>query len=138
MEQKQKANIKPDFVIPKSFPKTYAKTSSIDHGGLGLFAGENIKEGTVVIEYTGKIIPYTEARTLKNRTYLKAITFTKHLDGNVDYASNAKYINDNTDRTKLNVSFVKQKLRVFVTASRDIHKVRERFYFLPESVDVVV
>mmetsp|Transcript_13139 Transcript_13139/g.17028 ORF Transcript_13139/g.17028 Transcript_13139/m.17028 type:complete len:348 (-) Transcript_13139:40-1083(-) len=107
--------------------KTYAKTSTIQHGGLGLFAGEDIKAGDTIIEYTGKMLSYKQARTIKNRTYLKAISFTKHLDGNVDYASDAKYINDNTDKSKHNVKFSKKDERIFVIADRDLKKDEELF-----------
>lgn len=111
--------------------KVYVATSSISGAGNGLFASEFIKKDDIIIEYTGKILNFSESRRLKNRAYLKVVDFNKHIDASVDNASNAKFINDNLDKTKINVTFVKIKVvgdsRIFVKALRDVQIDEELF-----------
>ena len=134
------------------FPKTVSGPSTVTGADLGLFAGETIAKGRILVEYTGRNLSLSEAKVLKNRMYLKAVSgfekvvvltrshevqqasFNHHIDGSVDYASKAKYINDHIDKSKHNVKFItappaepKGKKRVFVKASREIRDGEELF-----------
>ena len=82
-------------------------------------------------------------------------SFNHHIDGSVDYASKAKFINDHIDKSKHNVKFVtvagkdgSKKKRVFVQALREIKEGEELFvdygrghwlfHPLPEFLDLEV
>ena len=42
------------------------KKSNIDNKGRGLYATKNIKEGTKIIDYIGKLLPINKSNNLTN------------------------------------------------------------------------
>ena len=60
---------------PAEFPKTYSAKSTIPGAALGLFAAEIIAPGKTIVEYTGRNLTLAQAKVLKNRMYLKAVSF---------------------------------------------------------------
>eukprot|EP00924_Labyrinthula_sp_SR-Ha-C_P006852 snap_masked-scaffold_8-processed-gene-2.24-mRNA-1 protein AED:1.00 eAED:1.00 QI:0/-1/0/0/-1/1/1/0/247 len=107
--------------------KLVVKQSTVKEGGKGLFADELIEKETIFIEYTGKILNFGQAKELADRSYLKGISLSKHIDGNVPEASIAKYINDNMNLKKINCRFLKRFGRVFVQTLRNVEKGEELF-----------
>eukprot|EP00516_Mucochytrium_quahogii_P010290 CAMPEP_0203771896 /NCGR_PEP_ID=MMETSP0099_2-20121227/3692_1 /ASSEMBLY_ACC=CAM_ASM_000209 /TAXON_ID=96639 /ORGANISM=" , Strain NY0313808BC1" /LENGTH=349 /DNA_ID=CAMNT_0050669337 /DNA_START=184 /DNA_END=1234 /DNA_ORIENTATION=- len=101
--------------------------STIEGAGTGLFAVADIRAGTEIIEYTGSILTLEQAKVLRNRTYLKAVTLNRHIDGNGPGSSMAKYINDHVDGSKHNVKFKKIADKIMVVSTRDIDKGEELF-----------
>lgn len=69
-------------------PKVSVKRSS---AGLGLFAGETIEKGQLIIEYTGERISEDEANRRGGR-YLFQVTDELVIDG-TDRKNTARYIN---------------------------------------------
>ena len=101
----------PKFV-PQEGLKLKVKRAS---AGLGLFAGEDIKKGTCIIEYTGKLVTNKEADEINSR-YLFAVNQGKTIDGS-SRTNKARYINHGC---KPNAETDIFKNRVYVTAIRNI------------------
>jgi hypothetical protein len=95
------------FPSPESLPLLVPGTSTLPHAGTGLFAGEDISKGSILVEYYGQILTLSEARQVRDRTYLKVVKFNRHINATGDDASIARFINDNIDRSAINAEFVK-------------------------------
>lgn len=105
------------------------RASTVPAAGKGLFAGaDGLVRGARVIEYTGRILTLQQAKVLKSRMYLKAVSLNRHIDGGPEeLASAARFINDHVDASRHNVRFVTQDQRVFVVATRDVGADEELF-----------
>ena len=93
---------------------------------LGLFAGENIKKGELIIEYIGNILNKEEADKATTNQYLFEITRNKTIDGSVKW-NIARYCNHACDEAANAESDVK-KGRVFIKAIKNIQEGEEIVY----------
>ena len=91
--------------------------------GLGLYAGEDIKKGTCVIEYVGREISKDEQYTSRSK-YLFEINSKKTIDGAVR-TNTARYINHSC---LPNCEIDIHKARVFVMAKKNIKAGEELNY----------
>lgn len=94
--------------------------------GLGLFAGENIKKGELIIEYIGNILNKEEADKKTTSQYLFEITRNKTIDGSPRW-NIARYCNHACGDAANAESEIK-KGRVFVRAIKDIKEGDEICY----------
>ena len=105
------------------------KKSNIDNKGRGLYAARNIKEGTKIINYKGKLITkkQTEESDKYNNNkpiYLFTINKKYDLDGDFKY-NTARLINHSCNP---NCEVYGTGLKVWVYAIRDIKKGEELTY----------
>ncbi|HEV8677624.1 MAG TPA: SET domain-containing protein [Candidatus Paceibacterota bacterium] len=91
--------------------------------GLGLFALEDIKRGTCIIEYTGREISKEEQYTSRSK-YLFEINRTKTIDG-ATRSNTARYINHSCAP---NCEIEIKNARVFVMAKKNIKAGEELNY----------
>jgi SET domain-containing protein len=91
--------------------------------GLGLFAGEDIKKGTCIIEYVGREISKEEQYT-SNSKYLFEINRSKTIDG-ATRSNTARYINHSCAP---NCEIDIKNARVFVMAKKNIKAGEELNY----------
>ena len=103
-----------------SFPKTVVRKSS---AGLGLFAGEPIKKGQIVIEYVGNRMTTAEANK-KGGQYLFEVSSRTTIDGTPRW-NTARYANYSC---KPNAEAVLHGTRVMITAMRKIEEGEEITY----------
>jgi SET domain-containing protein len=102
------------------------KKSQIDNKGRGLYATKNIKEGTKIINYIGKIITNKKVEKSdkydnKKPIYLFTLNKTYSLDG--DYKFNvAGLVNHSCDA---NARYDGKGLKIWITADKDIKKGEE-------------
>ena len=102
------------------------KKTNIDRKGLGLYAAKNIKKGTKIINYVGKII--TKKQTEQSRKYDNAkpiylFNLNNRYDLDGDYSFNtARLINHSCSN---NCEYDGKGLKLWVTAIRDIKKGEE-------------
>tara|TARA_B100000401_G_C52434071_1_gene544112 strand:- start:60 stop:527 length:468 start_codon:yes stop_codon:yes gene_type:complete len=102
------------------------KKSKIDNKGHGLYAAKDIKEGTKIINYLGKIITNKEADESskydnKKKIYLFSLNKKFSLDG--DFPFNiAGLVNHSCDN---NCDYNGKGLKIWITAIRDIKKGEE-------------
>ena len=102
------------------------KKSSIDNKGRGLYASKDIKEGTKIIDYIGKIITNKEADESdkfdnKKKIYLFNLNKKFSLDGDFSY-NIAGLINHSCDN---NCDYNGKGLKIWITAIKDIKKGEE-------------
>tara|TARA_B100000427_G_scaffold239_1_gene234 strand:- start:10105 stop:10581 length:477 start_codon:yes stop_codon:yes gene_type:complete len=102
------------------------KKSNIDRNGRGLYAAKNIKNGTKIINYVGKII--TKKQTEKSNKfdnkkpiYLFNLNNKYDLDGKVSW-NTARLINHSCSN---NCDYEGKGLKLWVTAIKDIKKGEE-------------
>jgi len=102
------------------------KKSNIDKNGQGLYAIKDIKEGTRIIDYVGKII--TKKKTEESEKfdnskpiYLFDLNTRHDLDGDVSW-NTARLINHSCLN---NCDYKGKGLKLWVTAIRDIKKGEE-------------
>ena len=102
------------------------KKSNIDRNGQGLYAIKDIKEGTRIIDYVGKII--TKKKTEESEKfdnskpiYLFNLNTRHDLDGDVSW-NTARLINHSCLN---NCDFEGKGLKLWVTTIRDIKKGEE-------------
>ena len=98
--------------VPQEGLKLKVKRAS---AGLGLFAGEDIKKGTCLIEYTGPLVTNKEADEINSR-YLFAVNQGKTIDGS-GRDNKARYVNHGC---RPNAETDVYKNRVFITAIKNI------------------
>ena len=91
--------------------------------GLGLFAGEDIKKGTCVIEYTGRTLTKEEEYS-SNSLYLFEVSKKKTIDG-ATRSNTARYINHSC---RPNCEIEIKKEHVLVMAKRNIKAGEELSY----------
>ena len=102
------------------------KKSIIDNKGRGLYASRDIKKGTKIIDYIGKIITNKEADESdkfdnKKKIYLFNLNKKFSLDG--DFSFNiAGLVNHSCDA---NARYDGKGLKIWITADRDIKKDEE-------------
>jgi SET domain-containing protein len=102
------------------------KKSKIDNKGRGLYASRDIKKGTKIINYIGKIITNKEADESskydnKKRIYLFSLNNKFSLDGDFSY-NIAGLVNHSCDN---NCDYNGKGLKIWITAIRDIKKGEE-------------
>ena len=107
-------------MIKKQTLKVKVKRSS---AGLGLFAEEDIKKDSFVIEYTGNILSSKEADA-RGGKYLFEVNSRKVIDGS-GRENKARYINHSC---RPNCEIEIKKGRVFVYARKNIKKGEELSY----------
>lgn len=124
----------------KQLPDHHFKIVKVKRGleGMGLFAGENIKKGEMIIEYIGNIITTKEANELATNQYLFEINSRKTIDGSPKW-NIARYCNHACDEASNAESDI-VKGRVFVKATKDIKEGEEIYYdygeeFIKEHID---
>jgi len=103
------------------------RASTIVGAGMGLFAKKLIPKDTVIVEYSGRVLDLEQAKVLRDRMYLKAVTLNRHIDAKGPDGSLAKYINDHVSKERHNASFFKKDTRVFIRALRNIQPGEELF-----------
>ena len=102
------------------------KKSNIDRKGRGLYATQNIKEGTRIIDYVGKIITKKQTEDSEKfdnskPIYLFNLNNRYDLDGDVSW-NTARLINHSCLN---NCDYEGQGLKLWVTAIKDIKKGEE-------------
>ena len=102
------------------------KKSKIDNNGRGLYAKKDIKEGTKIIDYKGKIITnkqVDESDKYDNNKPIYLFTLNKRytLDGDFPW-NTAGLVNHSCDP---NAQYDGKGLKVWVTAIKDIKKGEE-------------
>ena len=102
------------------------KKSKIDNQGRGLYATRDIKEGTKIIDYVGKIVSNSEVDTSnkfdnKKPIYLFTLNKKYTLDG--DFSWNiARLVNHSCDN---NCDYNGKGIKIWITSKRDIKKGEE-------------
>jgi hypothetical protein len=110
----------------KKLPDHHFKAVKVKRGlaGLGLFAGEDIKKGEMIVEYIGNILNKEEADKKTTSQYLFEITRNKTIDGTPRW-NTARYANHSCDG---NAESDVKKGRVFVIAIKNIKEGEEITY----------
>ena len=94
---------------PEDRPNVYVKPSSLGpQAGLGLFAKRDFARGDVLCYYTGEKLGGRQASGLKDRAYLMRLCKNLSIDAGKSLQVGARYINDNADKSKINVRFQKE------------------------------
>lgn len=109
-------------------PDHHFKQVKVKRGlaGLGLFAGESIKKGELIIEYIGNILNKEEAEKVNTNQYLFEVNRNKTIDGSVRW-NIARYCNHACEEAANAESEIK-KGRVFVKAVKNIAEGDEIVY----------
>ncbi len=112
----------------KPLPDHHFKVVKVKRGvaGLGLFAGENIKKGELIIEYIGNILNKEEADKKTTSQYLFEVTRNKTIDGTPRW-NVARYCNHACEEAANSESEIK-KGRVFIKAIKNIKEGEEICY----------
>jgi SET domain-containing protein len=112
----------------KQLPDHHFKMVKVKRGlaGLGLFAGEPIKKGELIIEYIGNILNKEESDKVASNQYLFEINRNKTIDGSVRW-NIARYCNHACEEAA-NAESEIRKGRVFVKAIKDIKEGEEIVY----------
>ena len=123
-----KGGAKKTAVKAVKLPDHHFKNVKVKRGlaGLGLFAGESIKKGEVIIEYIGEILNKEEAEKKKTGQYLFEVTPNKTIDGSVRW-NIARYCNHACEEAANAESEIK-KGRVFIQAVKNIKEGDEIVY----------
>ena len=110
----------------KKLPDHHFKIVKVKRGlaGLGLFAGEDIKKGELIIEYIGNILTKEEADKKTSSQYLFEVSRNKTIDGTPRW-NIARYANHSCDG---NAESDVTKGRVFVKAIKNIKEGDEIVY----------
>ena len=113
---------------PKKLPDHHFKIVKVKRGlaGLGLFAGEDIKKGEMIIEYIGEILNKEQAEKVETNQYLFEINRNKTINGQVRW-NIARYANHACNEAANAESDIK-KGRVFVIAVKNIKEGDEIVY----------
>lgn len=110
----------------KKLPDHHFKNVKVKRGlaGLGLFAGEDIKKGEIIIEYIGNILTKEEAEKVTTCQYLFEVSRNKTIDGSPRW-NVARYANHSCDG---NAESDIRKGHVFVKAIKNIKEGDEITY----------
>jgi SET domain-containing protein len=108
------------------------KESNIPGAGKGLFTTEFIPKGTRIVEYKGRIRTWKDVKNEDGNYYIFYVTRNRIIDGSNYLKSFARYINDAKGLKKIkglnnNTEFVRDGLKVFVEATRNIPAGTELF-----------
>jgi hypothetical protein len=114
--------------VEVKLPDHHFKQVKVKRGldGLGLFAGEDIKKGEMIIEYIGNILNKEEAEKIATNQYLFEVNKNKTIDGSVRW-NIARYCNHACEEAGNAESDVK-KGRVFIKAIKNIKDGDEILY----------
>lgn len=114
--------------VEVKLPDHHFKQVKVKRGldGLGLFAGEDIKKGEMIIEYIGNILNKEEAEKIATNQYLFEVNRNKTIDGSVRW-NIARYCNHACEEAGNAESDVK-KGRVFIKAIKNIKEGEEIVY----------
>ena len=114
--------------VEVKLPDHHFKHVKVKRGldGLGLFAGEDIKKGEMIIEYIGNILNKEEAENIATNQYLFEVNKNKTIDGSVRW-NIARYCNHACEEAGNAESDVK-KGRVFIKAIKNIKEGDEILY----------
>lgn len=109
-------------------PDHHFKIVKVKRGlsGLGLFAGEDIKKGELIIEYIGNILNKEESEKINTNQYLFEVNRNKTIDGSVRW-NIARYCNHACGDVGNAESEIK-KGRVFIKAIKNIKEGEEIVY----------
>jgi uncharacterized protein len=112
--------------------KLEIRESNIPGAGKGLFTTVFIPKGTRIIEYKGKIRTWKEVQNDDGNYYIFYVTRNHIIDAGRVKKSMARYLNDAKGLKKIkglnnNTEFVRDKLRVFIDATKDIPAGSELF-----------
>lgn len=112
----------------EKLPAHHFKKVKVKRGlaGLGLFAGENIKKGEVIIEYIGEILNKEEADKRTRSQYLFEVSRQKTIDGTPRW-NLARYCNHACEEAANAESEIKRG-RVFIQAIKNIKEGEEIVY----------
>lgn len=112
----------------KKLPDHHFKVVKVKRGlaGLGLFAGEDIKKGEMIIEYIGNILSKEEADKKVASQYLFEVSRNKTIDGTPRW-NVARYCNHACEEVANAESDVR-KGRVFIKAIKNIKSGEEIVY----------
>lgn len=104
----------------KKLPDHHFKLVKVKRGlaGLGLFAGEDIKKGEMIVEYIGNILSKEEADKKVASQYLFEVSRQKTIDGTPRW-NVARYCNHACEEAANAESDIK-KGRVFIIATKNI------------------
>lgn len=108
------------------------KELNIPGAGKGLFTNEFIPKGTRIVEYKGRIRTWKEVEYNDTNYYIFYVTKKHVIDSEGYIKSPARYINDAKGLRIIkglnnNTEFVRDGLKVFVEATRDIPAGSELF-----------
>ncbi len=108
------------------------KESNIPGAGKGLFTNDFIAKGARIVEYKGAIRTWKEVKHDDTNFYIMSVTRHHIIDANSHKKSLARYINDAKGLQKIkgihnNGEFIREGLKVFVEAIRDIPAEAEIF-----------
>ena len=114
--------------VEAKLPNHQFKKVKVKRGlaGLGLFAGESIKKGEMIVEYAGNILTQKEADEKSSNQYLFEISKNKTVDGYPRW-NIARYCNHACEVAANAESDVK-KGRVFIIATKGIKEGEEILY----------
>ncbi|CEM26558.1 unnamed protein product [Vitrella brassicaformis CCMP3155] len=97
---------------------------------MGLFACKAFRRGEVLCEYSGTVLTLRQLLQQRDRTYVMGgFGLNAHIDAGPHPEVLARYINDNFDKSKINVRFNKLKTlkRAEVIALRAIEPGEELY-----------
>jgi len=118
----------PESIIQVEPDACYVADSTLPKAGKGLFASKDLNKDAIVVEYTGEILNFRQAKTRRDRSYMKAVGLDRHIDAaDASKSSVARYVNDVAEETKRNCKFIQDKGRVFVKTTREVKKDEELF-----------
>lgn len=118
---KKKSATEKHFLADHHFKKVKVKRGL---NGLGLFAGEDIKKGELIIEYIGNILTDKETDEIPDSRYIFSVSKNHNIDGTPRW-NIARYCNHSCNPNS--ESDVKKK-RVFVRAIKNIKEGEEITY----------
>lgn len=103
----------------------YVAKSTIPAAGKGLFTKVDIKKGTLIVEYVGKIQPWKEVKEEVDNDYIYYINSKHVINARPVMDALARYANDGEGREKVkgisnNSKYSRKGLRVFIKAVKDI------------------
>lgn len=124
----KKTSVKKHEAPQGILPDHHFKIVKVKRGlaGLGLFAGEDIKKGEMIIEYIGNILNKEEAEKINTNQYLFEVNRNKTIDGSVRW-NMARYCNHACEEAGNAESDIK-KGRVFIKAIKHIKEGEEILY----------
>mmetsp|Transcript_103899 Transcript_103899/g.292388 ORF Transcript_103899/g.292388 Transcript_103899/m.292388 type:complete len:176 (+) Transcript_103899:92-619(+) len=109
-------------VAPADFGLEVRPSQLGEHAGDGLFCMSAVPEGTVICEYTGRVLCTQEAMHLEDKSYLMRLGPQSYVDARDTISVLARYINDCRLPAVYNVRFDKRpdEGKALVVACRHI------------------
>jgi len=118
--------------VPKIPPTVKVRRSGVH--GRGVYAGELIRKGTRIIEYTGKRVPDREAPDddKDSHTFYFGLENGEVIDPELGDGNEARWINHSCDP---NCESIEKNGRIFIYALRDIEPGEELSYDYALEID---